>query len=113
MNIEVTIDQSIERTDELVGQVQDEVGAAIINHIDRLTWVTVHVGDENGAKAGANDKRCAIEVHPSGHQPVVAVEFGASALEACAGAADKLEHLLDHLFERLDDRRGESIVSGE
>ncbi|MBD9482234.1 HPF/RaiA family ribosome-associated protein [Pseudomonas sp. PDM14] len=87
-------------------RLQDWVSSAVTGELDRfedfLTRLEIHVSDENGAKAGANDKRCQIEARPKGHQSL-SVTHKADSLElAVEGAAEKMRHALEHLIGKLD-----------
>jgi ribosomal subunit interface protein len=93
--------------------VQDWVSAAVGGRLDRfedfLTRVEVHLSDENAKKAGADDKRCQIEVRPKGHQPLSVTHKSESMNQAVDGAAEKMRHALEHLMGRLDAK---SVSSG-
>ena len=82
------------------------------NLLGRLRRVEVYLQDVNSHKGGI-DKRCAIEAHPVGHQPVAVSNEAASVDEAVGGALDKLARALEHTLGRIADRGGRASMSGE
>ncbi|WP_437884151.1 HPF/RaiA family ribosome-associated protein [Pseudomonas sp. LRF_L74] len=87
-------------------RLQEWISATVSAELDRfddfLTRVEIHVSDENGPKAGADDKRCQIEARPKGHQ-ALSVSHKADSLNlAVEGAAEKMRHALEHLVGKLD-----------
>jgi len=66
--------------------------------------VDVFLSDENGGKSGPNDKRCKMEARPKGHQPLIVTEDADSVDRAVEGAAEKLQHALEHLFGKLRNK---------
>ena len=87
-------------------RLQEWVGSAVSDRLERfedfLTRLEIHLSDENGAKAGAEDKRCQIEARPKGHQPLSVTHKAESIDLAVEGAAEKMRHALEHLLGRLD-----------
>ena len=113
MHVQVNTDNHVEGDDELIRSVQATVDDALGRFADRLTRVEVHVGDENSHKGGANDKRCAMEARPAGHQPVAVTHTAASLDEAVDGAAKKLQTVLDRTLGKLSDHKGRTPFGGE
>ncbi|MGK9066249.1 HPF/RaiA family ribosome-associated protein [Stutzerimonas chloritidismutans] len=87
-------------------ELHEWVGTTVEERLERfddfLTRIEVHVGDENAQKAGADDKRCQIEARPRGHQAVSVTHKAESLQLAVEGAAEKMQHALDHLMGKLD-----------
>ncbi len=105
MQIQVHSDNHIEGSARLADWVSASVASKLERYDDELTRIVVHLNDENGAKAGAQDKRCQIEARPKGLQPI-SVSHKADALEqAIEGALEKLQHALDHQFGKLRSKR--------
>lgn len=98
----------IEGSARLHAWVEAAVGERLERFDDFLTRVEVHVSDENGAKAGDDDKRCQIEARPKGHQPLSVSHKAASLDQAVDGAAEKMRHALEHLIGKL----GAKVLSG-
>ena len=61
---------------------------------DQITKLEVHLSDENGSKEGLGDKRCLLEAHMGGREPLVAKNHASTYELAAAGAADILKALL-------------------
>ncbi len=110
MQVEVTTDRAVEGGDELIREIEAEVGTALSRFGERLTRVEVHLGDENAGKHGADDKRCTLEARPAGQQPVAVTHHAATSAEALRGALKKLQKLLESKFGRLDDRKGRDSI---
>src|SRR5690606_11457954 len=89
-------------------ELQEWVGSAVVERLERfedfLARVEIHVSDENAQKAGADDKRCQIEVSPKGHQALSVTHKAESLQLAVDGAAEKMRHAIEHLMGRLDAR---------
>ena len=78
--------------------------------MEDLTRVEVHLSDENGGKSGPKDKRCKMEARPKGHQPILVSHDADSLTQAVEGAAQKLEHALEHLFGKLRGKRTTTLA---
>jgi ribosome-associated translation inhibitor RaiA len=74
------------------------------------TRVEVHLSDENGDKPGPHDLRCQLEARPKGHQPISVTHKADSLEQAIDGAAEKLEHALEHLFGKLRGKPRAAVV---
>ena len=81
------------------------VEVTLERHLEDLTRVEVHLSDENGGKSGPKDKRCKMEARPKGPQPILVSHDADSLTQAVEGAAQKLEHALEHLFGKLRGKR--------
>ena len=86
------------------------VEVTLERHLEDLTRVEVHLSDENGGKSGPKDKRCKMEARPKGHQPILVSHDADSLTQAVEGAAQKLEHALEHLFGKLRGKRTVTIA---
>jgi len=113
MQIQVNSDNHIESSIRLEEWVRTTVEATLERYEEDLTRVEVHIRDENGDKPGQHDIRCQMEARPKGHQPI-SVTHKADALDqAVEGAAEKLNHALEHLFGKLRDKRaGAPAIEG-
>ena len=85
----------------LSAALEETVGKSLDRFSTQLTRIEVHVGDDNAAKGGAVDKRCQIEARPAGRDPVSVTNSAPTIELAVAGAAKKLQRLLDSLYGRL------------
>ena len=105
MQIQVNSSNQIEGGIRLNDWVTSTLQSALERYEEDLTRIEVHLSDENGGKSGADDKRCQLEARPKRHQPI-SVTHNAPSLElAIDGAAEKLEHALEHLYGKLRDKR--------
>ena len=106
MLFQVKTDNSIEGHEALTDRVETTLRERFSRYSDRLTRVEVHLGDVNGDRGGANDKRCMIEVRPTGLAPVVASDEAATVEQAVGGAAAKVISTLERTFGKLTSRKG-------
>jgi ribosome-associated translation inhibitor RaiA len=106
MQIQVNSDNHVQSSIRLEEWVRTTIESTLERYEEDLTRVEVHLGDENGDKPGPHDLRCQLEARPKGHQPI-SVTHKADTLElAIEGAAEKLEHALEHLYGKLRGKRG-------
>ena len=101
MQIQVNTDRSVEGNDALRAQVVETVERALRRFDGQITRVEAHLSDENHEKFGADDKRCALEARPTGHQPVAVSHHAATLEQAVDGAAGKLRRALETVFGKL------------
>lgn len=103
MQVEVTTDGSIDG--RLVSDIEGEVMTVLARHLDSITRVEVHLGDENGGKGGSDDKRCTVEARGKGRRPVAVTHHAAFPDEALRGALQKLAKLLERQAGQGRDRK--------
>lgn len=112
MQIQVHTDNHIHGGEHLTQRVQDEVAAALHRFADVVTRVEVQLHDLNAHKGGV-DKRCLMEARIASHAPH-AVSHDSDNLDlAIAGALEKLEKVLDHIFDRESDKKGRTSFGGD
>ena len=112
MLVLVKTDNHIEGSEELIRRVETEVGDTLGRFGEQITRVEVYLNDLNSHKSGV-DKRCLMEARIAG-RPLVAVSHEADSLEeAITAAAEKLERLLNHTFDRLGDHKGRTSYGGD
>lgn len=68
---------------------------------EHITRLEVHLSDENGNKAGQNDKRCMIEARLEGMQPIAVTADGNTYENSVESAISKLNTSLDTILGRL------------
>lgn len=105
MQIQVHSDNHIEGSARLVEWVSASVASKLERFDDELTRIVVHLHDDNGAKAGAQDKRCQIEARPKGLQALSVTHKAETLEQAIEGAIEKLHHALEHQFGKLRSKR--------
>ena len=113
MQIQVHSDNHIEGSARLVEWVSDSVASKLARVDDELTRIVVHLHDDNGAKAGAQDKRCQIEARPKGLQPLSVTHKSETLEQAIDGAIEKMHHALDHQFGKLRSKRATPLQADE
>jgi ribosome-associated translation inhibitor RaiA len=101
MQIQVNCDNHIQNSTRLEQWVSSTVESALDRYDEDLTRVEVHLRDENGDKPGPHDIRCQMEARPKGHQPISVTHKSGSQEQAILGAAEKLEHALEHFYGKL------------
>ena len=105
MQIQVSTDHNIEGREALSEHFKGVVATALDRFRGRITRVEVHLSDQNGNKAGPDDKRCTIEARLEGHQPTAVSHQAATVDKAVHGATDKLKRSLDGILRRLNEHR--------
>ena len=113
MQIQVNSDNHIQSNVRLEEWVRTTIESTLERFEEGLTRIEVHLGDENGDKAGPHDKRCQMEARPKGHQPVSVTHRAESLDLAIEGAATKLSHALEHMFGKLRNKRAPNTQSAE
>jgi|SRR5690554_6226474 len=105
MQIQVYSDNRIENSTKLVEWTNSAVAKKLQRFDENLTRVTVHINDENGVKAGADDKRCQIEARARGLQPISVTHKSESVRLSVDGALDKLHAALTSQLGKLRSKR--------
>jgi ribosome-associated translation inhibitor RaiA len=105
MHIQVNTDHNTDGRTRVAEYVRGVVIHALTHFSGHITRVDVHLGDENGPKAGPDDKRCTIEAKVE-NRPALAVTHRAGTLDAAiSGAAGKLKRSLAHDLKRQHAHR--------
>ena|SRR5438067_2114158 len=113
MHFQVRTDNHIENSDALAARLRGEVEGALHGQYgDRLRRVEIYLQDVNSHKGGT-DKRCSIEAHLAGLEPVVVHEIAPDVDAAVDAAVDKLSRAMEKKVDRLGDRNGRTSMSGE
>ena len=102
MHIELSTDSHIQGRESLQTRVEATVEAALGRYRQRITRVEVHLRDENGPKAGADDIRCAMEVRLEGLKPAGVTHNASEIEDAVSGAAHKLQRVIEHALGRIE-----------
>lgn len=110
MQIQVNTDDNIEGRDALTAEIEAQVRDTLSRFADQITRVEVHLSDENAQKGASDDKRCLLEVRPSGQAPIAVTHQAGTVQEACAGAAQKMQRKLQSKFGRQHHGKGGSSI---
>ena len=94
MQIQVNTDHNIDGRERVAEYVREVVEHAVSHFEQRVTRVEVHLSDDNGDKAGADDKRCVMEARVASIDPIAVSHRGPNIDEAIHGAAAKLKRCL-------------------
>ena len=105
MQVHVNTDHHIAGHEPLANFIRGTVQHALSHVSDHITRVDVHLNDENGKKHGQDDKRCVMEAHLEGHQPLAVTHHAETVGEAADGAAGELARLIGKTLARLQDQR--------
>jgi hypothetical protein len=100
MLIEIRTDASIDDGEELSERVNGTVRAALQHYGDRVRRIDVHLGDDAGKDASPDDKRCSIEAHRDGCEPILVSHHESSLGQAIHGAVQKLETAMDRAYRQ-------------
>jgi ribosome-associated translation inhibitor RaiA len=113
MLVQVNTDNHIPGNDELAGKVASEMERSLKRFATQITRVEVHLNDENGDKAGADDKRCLLEARIKGLDPVVVRHNAPTITEAVKGATDKLVRTLNRSLTKRSHPKGSDPFATE
>lgn len=105
MNIQINTSHNIRGNQTLIAKFTSSIESALYRMSDNITRVEVHLSDENGDKSGKNDKRCLIEAHLEGRQPIVVTNYASDLNQSFYGAADKLVDLIESILGRRRAQR--------
>lgn len=101
MKVLLNTDNHIQGDESLAHYVQTEVVDVLGRFRDQVTRVEVHLSDSNADKSGSHDKQCMMEARLEGRRPSTATEQAETVRDAIAGAARKLQRVLDSELGRL------------
>ncbi|MGA9580405.1 MAG: HPF/RaiA family ribosome-associated protein [Allosphingosinicella sp.] len=105
MQFQFNSDNRIEGDAAVAERVETLVRDRLERVSDRLTRVEVHVGDVNGPKGG-NDIRCAVELRPTGMNPVSGTNEASNLEAAVSSATDKALSAFDRQIGKQTTRKG-------
>ena len=104
MQIQISSDKNISMHHKLSNLIRSDLNRILNRFKDEITRVEVHLSDENGDKAGAQDKRCRLEVRPKRHQSLIVTNDSSDIQTSVTGAANKMQRLLVTTFGRIEDK---------
>lgn len=94
MIIQLNTDKNISGNERLESYLNTVITEELNRFSDDITRVEVHLSDENGAKGGADDKRCMLEARISNKQPVAVTAHGSTIEKAIGESLEKLKAIL-------------------
>lgn len=101
MLVEVNTDKNIKNSERLIDYCRSTIEAELGRFDEHITRVEVHFKDENGAKGGDDDKRCAIETKLKGKSPVAVSNTASNIDDAFSGAIDKITKVLETSLDKM------------
>lgn len=108
MKIQVNSDKTIAVDAGQIRSVEGEVRRLLGRFAIRLTRVEIHLSDVDNSKRGLADKRCLVEVRPTGARPMSASARAANMVSAVSHALGKMQRELTTFF----GRRGRPAATG-
>lgn len=102
MQVQVNTGNGVANKEALERWATDFLNEALARFGQDITRIEVQFGDENGAKGGADGRRCMLEARLTGHDPVAVQNHGETQDVAIRGAAQKLIRALERAFGKLD-----------
>jgi hypothetical protein len=105
IKVQVNSSNDIDKTEGLERWATDFLNEQLARFGQELTSVEVQLADENHAAKGGVDKRCMLEARVNGRAPVAVTHFAPDQNLAIRGAAEKLEHALDHAIGKQREHR--------
>ena len=112
MQVHTNTDNHVEGREALAAHVEEVVRSSLRHVQEYVTRVDVHLADENGARAGADDKRCLMEARVKGQPPVAVSQHAGSIHQAVDGAARRLRAALDSSLGKLNDHHRHAARAG-
>jgi ribosome-associated translation inhibitor RaiA len=106
MQFQFNSDNHVHGSEALAARVEQIARARLSRVEARITRVEVHVGDENGARNVGADKRCSVEIRPTGMDPITASQTASSIETAVVGATDKVLAAFDRQVGKRTTRKG-------
>jgi hypothetical protein len=100
MKIQFNTDKNIEGHERLESFFTAELEKELARFEDKVTRIEVHLGDENSAKGGVNDKRCMIEARPVKSNPIAVTTYADSIEKAFFQATEKIKKSLNTTFDK-------------
>ncbi len=100
MNIHVNSDKTIDVDANLTQLVESDVSRVLDRFVKKLTRVEIHLSDIDNKKTGQADKRCLIEVRPTGARPLTASATSTKTELAVSEALGKMQRSLTTFFGR-------------
>ena len=102
MQVQVNCGDGLQARETLERWATEYLEDALARFRGELTRVEVQLGGDAHAKHGGQDVRCTLEARLAAHPPVAVSHFAQNMDEAIRGAAQKLQHALEHRSGKLE-----------
>ena len=103
MIIQLNTDKNLTIHSEYEAQITEKLNKDLDRYSEYISRIEVHMSDENGSKAGVNDKKCLLEARIEGKQPVAASDLGDTYDLALKGATEKLKSALNTIVSKMQE----------
>lgn len=100
MKIQVNSDKTIPMGARLAAWIETDANRLLDRFGSRLTRVEIHLSDIDNKKSGRPDKRCLVEVRPSGSKPLTATALATTTESAVTSALGKMQRSLTTFYGR-------------
>jgi ribosome-associated translation inhibitor RaiA len=111
MQVEVTTDNHITGSEALSARVKSVVEEALGRFGSRVTWIEVHLGDENSHKAGGI--WCGVNARLAGLETFNVSGTGGDVDQAVDDATAKLVKVIDRTIGKKEDHKKYPPMNGE
>ena len=101
MTVQFNTDKNLKSNEAHQAYFSSQIKEALERFDAHITRVEVHLKDENGKKAGVNDKSCVLEARLKGMQPVAVTNTANDMRSAVTGALSKMKTLVGSKIDRL------------
>ena len=101
MRIQIDHDDHIRSSATRSDEIESTVRSALNRFGESVTFVQIHLSDENGPRFGADDKRCLMEARVAHHEPIAVSHRATNVQQAVLGAAGKLERSIGSVLQRM------------
>ena len=110
MDIHINAGNGMDNKESLERWADGEIRKTLERFSNEVRRVEVHLSDVNGAKGGANDKRCTIEAHINQHANVAVTHDAPTLEEALRGADSKMMRALDSQIGKMRATRDRTTI---
>lgn len=110
MKIRINTSKNVHGGDDLAQRLEGEFETVLARFAGEIGVLQVHLGGDTTPGVGVPDRRCVLEARPAGRPPVVVTHHAETVLEACQGAAHKLESALESKYGRARHRKGGDTI---
>jgi hypothetical protein len=108
VQIQVNTDHNVPGGEGLATYVTTDLENGLSRFRGWVTRVEVHLSEDGGSKP--DDKKCVIEAHPAGKQPIAVTHHATNVDDAYTGASHKLSRVLDSRYSRAHDHKGSDSI---
>ncbi len=100
MTIQLNSDKNLDIHEDFEDTLKQMITTGLAHVSDHITRIEVHLSDQNGAKAGIDDKRCVLEARQEGKQPIAVSADGNTHEQSLKAAIQKLKVSLETIIGR-------------